>query len=165
MRNEVNFFHGNSEHLLQETRRVLAHNNETIRACGDFLHYDQLVDVGFTKNRMQSCNHRHCELLQESQDVTAGLPSKDPVFVLQAHYIDIAGIKKVSGTSIRKRVALRYLESHPRRVAVPRLRVIHGHHKHSVGSKLKSDSITQICREGRNSTLSRKVVSDNRYSH
>jgi hypothetical protein len=112
---------------------------------------------------MQSCNHRRFELLQQSQDVTAGLPSKNPILVLQAHQIDVAGVNKVCGGSIGRRVALGYLESHPRRVAVPRLRVIHGHHKHFGGSITESDSITQICREGRDSTLSRKMVPNNRY--
>jgi hypothetical protein len=58
---------------------------------------------------------------------------------------------------------LGYLESHARRVAVPRLRVIDGYYEYSSGAVLSSNRITQICREGRNSTLAREVVPDNRY--
>jgi hypothetical protein len=76
---------------------MLAHNNKTIRAGGDFLHDDQLVEVWFTKNRMQSCHDWHFEALQQPQDMAAGFPSKNPVLVLQTHQIDIAGIKKVGG--------------------------------------------------------------------
>jgi hypothetical protein len=85
--------------------------------------------------------------------------------VLQTHQIDITGIKKVGCCSIGREVALGYLESHPRRIAVPRLRVIGGYYEYSSGAVLNRNSITQVCREGRNSTLSRKVVPDNRYAH
>ncbi len=58
-----------------------------------------------------------------------------------------------------------YLESHARRVAVPRLRIIYGYHGYSSDAVLSSNRITQICREGRNSTLAREVVPDNCYPH
>ncbi|MFZ2085918.1 MAG: hypothetical protein WAU92_15585, partial [Candidatus Sulfotelmatobacter sp.] len=58
-----------------------------------------------------------------------------------------------------------YLESHARRVAVTRLRVIDVYYEYSGGSVLNRNSITQIRREGRNSTLAREMVPDNRYPH
>src|SRR5208282_27836 len=112
---------------------------------------------------MQSCHHWHFEALQQPQDMAAGLPSKNPILMLQTHQIDIAGIKKVGGGLIGGDIALGYLESHARRVAVPRLRIIYGYHGYSSGAVLSSNRITQICREGRNSTLAREVVPDNRY--
>ena len=100
MRNQVNLFAWNSKYILQKLRRVLAHNNKTIRARGNFLHDDQLVEVWLTKNRMQSRHHRHFEVLQQPQDMAAGLPSENPILVLQTHEVDIAGIKKVGGCLI-----------------------------------------------------------------
>ena len=95
-----------------------AHNDKTSRACGDFLHYCQLVDVGFTKNRMQSRNHWHLEALKQLQHMTAGLPPEDSILMLQTHEIDVAGVEKISGASIGRRVTFGYLTPHPSRVAV-----------------------------------------------
>ena len=118
VRNQVNLLRRDPKYILQKLGRVLAHNNKTIRACGDFLQDDQLVDIWLTKNRMQSCHHWHFEVLQQPQDMAAALPSKNPVLMLQTHEIDFAGIKKVGGCLIGGEIALGYLESYPRRVAV-----------------------------------------------
>jgi hypothetical protein len=97
--------------------------------------------------------------------MAAGLSSKNPILMQQTHEIDIAGIKKVGGCLIGCEIVFGYLESHPRRVAVPRLRVIDGYHQDPSSAVLNSNCITQICCEGRNSTLSGNVVSDNRYTY
>jgi hypothetical protein len=83
---------------------------------------------------MQSCHHWHFEVLQKPQDIVAALPFKNPILMLQTHQIDIVGIKEVGGCLIGWEVALGYLESHARRVAVARLRVIHGYYEHTSGS-------------------------------
>jgi hypothetical protein len=44
---------------------------------------------------MQSCHDWHFEALQQLQDMDAGFASKNSVFVLQTHQIDIAGTKKL----------------------------------------------------------------------
>src|SRR5208337_2484964 len=100
VRNQINLFCWNSKYILQKPGRVLAHNNQTIRARGDFLQDDKLVNVWLTKNRMQSCHHWHFEVLQQPQDMAAGLPSINSVLMLQTHQIDIAGIKEVGGCFI-----------------------------------------------------------------
>ena len=64
MGNQINLVAWNSKHILQKSGRVLAHDNKTIRARGDFLHHDELIDVGFTKNRMKSRHHGHFQVLQ-----------------------------------------------------------------------------------------------------
>src|ERR1035438_9213264 len=107
---------------------------------------------------MQSCYHRHCEPLQQPQDMAAGFPSKNSILVLQTHHIDIAGIKKVGGRLIGREIALGYLESHARWIAITRMRVIYGYYGYSSGTVLSSNRITQVCREGGNSTLAREVV-------
>ncbi len=95
MGNQINLLARNSEYILQESRRVLAHDNKTIRARGDFLHHDKLIDVGLTKNRMKSRHHGHFQVLQQAQDMAAGLSSENPVLVLQADDVNVAGIQKV----------------------------------------------------------------------
>jgi hypothetical protein len=49
---------------------------------------------------MQSCHHWQFEVLQQPQDMAAGLPAKNPILVLQTHEIDTAGIKKVGSCLI-----------------------------------------------------------------
>jgi hypothetical protein len=55
---------------------------------------------------MQSCHHRHFEVLQEPQDMAAALPSENPIFMLQTYEIDIAGIEKISSGCVRRKVPL-----------------------------------------------------------
>ena len=97
MGNQINLVARNSKYIPQESRRVLAHDNKTIRARGDFLHHDKLVDIGLTKNCVQSCHQGHFQVLQQAQDMAAGLSSENPVLVLQTNDVNIAGIQKVSG--------------------------------------------------------------------
>jgi hypothetical protein len=134
-----------------------------MRALGDLLHDPALAGVWLAKYRMQSCHNRHVKVLKQLQDITASFASIDPILVLQANQIYIGAVKKARGCPIRPDIGFGYLESYPRRVNVRRLRIVHGYHEHSRGSELSRDCITQICREGRNSTLPRKVVADNRY--
>jgi hypothetical protein len=48
----------------------------------------------------------------------AGLSSENPVLVLQADEVNIAGIQKVGRSFVGWRVVLGYLEVHARRIAV-----------------------------------------------
>jgi hypothetical protein len=106
MRNQINLFARNPKYILQKPGRVLAHNDQTVRERSDFLHDDSLVDIWLAKNRMQSCHHRHFEVLQEPQDMAAALPSENPIFMLQTYEIDIAGIEKISSGCVRRKVPL-----------------------------------------------------------
>jgi small ligand-binding sensory domain FIST len=67
---------------------------------------------------MKRCNHWHCELLQQLQDIAAGISPKDSILVLQTHQIDIARIDKASGCLIGQEVILEYLKAHPRGIDV-----------------------------------------------
>jgi hypothetical protein len=83
---------------------VFAHNYQTIRASSDFLHDDSLADIWLAKNRMQSCHHRHFEVLQKLQNMAAALPTENSIFMLQTYEIDIAGIEKISGGCVGRKV-------------------------------------------------------------
>jgi hypothetical protein len=85
MRNQVDLFGWDSKYILENASRVLAHNNKAIGPCGDLLHDDSLVGVWLTKNSTERCNHWHFEALQQLKDMAAGVPTKDPILVLQTH--------------------------------------------------------------------------------
>ena len=82
MRNQFDLLCRDIEDLLQDTRGVLAHDDEALRACGNALHYIPLVRIRFTKHRMQSCDYRHVKVLQQLHDVASRLASEDSVFML-----------------------------------------------------------------------------------
>src|SRR5664279_4974838 len=96
MEDQINLVARNSKHILQKSRRMLAHDNKTIRARGDFLHHDELIDVGLAKNCMKSCNHGCFQVLQQTQNMAAGLSPENAVLVLQANYAP-AGALGVAG--------------------------------------------------------------------
>jgi hypothetical protein len=85
MRNQVDLFAWNPKYILENARRVLAHHNQPIGARGDLLHDYSLVEVRLTENSMERRDHRHSKVLQQLQDVAAGIPSKNPILMLQAH--------------------------------------------------------------------------------
>jgi hypothetical protein len=95
--------------------------------------------------------------------MAAGIPPENPILMLQAHQIDIAGIERMGGCSIGRYLALGDLETHPRRICVRRLGIVDGCYRQSSGAVLGSDRIAQIGREGCNPALSRKVVPNHRY--
>jgi len=49
------------------------------------IHIYSLVEVRLTENSMERRDHRHSKVLQQLQDVAAGIPSKNPILMLQAH--------------------------------------------------------------------------------
>ena len=102
MRNMVDLFVWNLEYIPQEARRVFAHHNKLILTCGYFFHDEALVEVWLTKNCMKSCYYGHFQVLQKPQDMIAGFPSKDSIFVLQTHDIDLGCIEKLRGSLIRR---------------------------------------------------------------
>ena len=86
MRNPVEFLIWNSKYLLQELSEecLLITIRRSERAAISCI-ADELVEVRLAKNRMQSCHHRHFEAPQQTQDVAAGLPAKNPILMLQTH--------------------------------------------------------------------------------
>jgi hypothetical protein len=51
-----------------------------------------LVSIRIAKYRVQRSCERHPQAPEELQDMSAGSPSKDSIFMLQANQIDIAEI-------------------------------------------------------------------------
>ena len=82
MRNQFDLLCRDIEDLLQDTRGVLAHHDKAFGACGNLVHYNPLVQIRFTKHRMQSCDDWHVKVLQQLHDVIPGFASEDSVFML-----------------------------------------------------------------------------------
>jgi hypothetical protein len=78
---------------------------------------------------MERCYYRHCQALQQRQDMAACLSPKNPVLMLQTHQIEIAAIEKIGGCPIRGNIAFGDLESHARGVSVRGLRIVDGHNR------------------------------------
>src|ERR1700683_756347 len=52
VRHQIDLFPRHSKYISQNTRRVLAHHNKTIRERGDLLHDNELIGIWLTENRV-----------------------------------------------------------------------------------------------------------------
>jgi hypothetical protein len=82
MRNQFDLLGRDIEDFLQDTRGVLAHDDKALGACGNLAHYHPLVQIRFTKHRMQCCDYRHLKILQQIHDVASRLASENSKFML-----------------------------------------------------------------------------------
>src|ERR1700731_2901501 len=84
MGNQIDLFDWHLEYFLQNLCRVLAHDDQAVRKCRNFLHHRALVGSWIAKHGMQSGYERHPQVPQQLQDVAASQSPKYSVFVLQA---------------------------------------------------------------------------------
>ena len=82
MRNQLDLLGRDPEDLLQDTRGVLAHDDEAVGSCSNLVHYNPLVQIWFAKHRMQRCDDRHFKVLQQLDNVVSRFASKNAVFML-----------------------------------------------------------------------------------
>jgi hypothetical protein len=68
---------------------------------------------------------RYLEAPQQFEDVGAGPPAENSVFVLQADQVNVAEIQEVRSLPIRTQVVLGKLEPDSRRILVSLLGIVH----------------------------------------
>ena len=61
---------------------MLAHHDHSIRKRRNFLQHGTLVRIGLAQHRVQGSSDRHSQPPQDLQNMSAGSPPKNPVFVL-----------------------------------------------------------------------------------
>ena len=110
---------------------------------------------------MKSGYDRHLEATKQTQNVTARRTAEDSVLVLQAYQIEICEIQKVSRLLIRRQIVLLKGESHPRRVCIPRFRIVDRHREQSCRSILRRNCFAQISGKGGDPALPGKIVANN----
>ena len=113
---------------------------------------------------MQRCHYGHFQATQQVQDMASGRTAEDSILVLQAHHVDIVEVQKFSRFVIGPHVVLGERPSHPRGIVVPLFGVVDWEHQQSSRPVLCGNGAAQISGEGRDSTMSRKVVPDHRDS-
>src|SRR3989442_12252037 len=86
--------------------------------------------------------------------MAAGTATKNSIFVLQAHDIDIAKIQKVRSPPVRSQVIFGQLESYPRGVAVSCFRIVNWQCQQINRTVFRTKSPTQVGCERSDSTLS-----------
>ncbi len=161
MRNHIDLAARHFEYFLQKLGRQLAHHDQAIGERRDFLHHPPLVRVRFAKNRMQRSDHRHFETPEEGQNVTARRAAKDSILVLQAYQIEVREIEKVSRLFVGGQIVLRKGEPYPRRVGIPRFRVIDRNREQLGRATLSGDRVAQVGSKSGDPTLPRKIVANN----
>ena len=109
---------------------------------------------------MQRRDERHIQPTQKFEDVCARSTSKNSIFVLQAHQIDIAEIQKVGGLAVGSQIVLGQLEPHSGGIAVALFSIVHGESQQLGRAVFRVNGVAQVRRERRNSALSREIVAD-----
>src|SRR5258708_4465452 len=90
--------------------------------------------------------------------MAAGPATKDSIFVLQAHDIDIAEIQKVRSPPVRSQVTFGQLESYARWVAISCFCIVDRQRQQIYRTVFRTKSPTQVGCERSDSTLSWKIV-------
>jgi len=70
-----------------------------------------LLRIGIAENRVQGRHNWHAQFTQESENVTACAPAKNPILELQANQVHIVDIEEIGGASITLNIFFRQLES------------------------------------------------------
>src|SRR5512146_1902400 len=142
---------------------MLAHDDEAIGKCCDFIHHHALTRVRFAQNRVQSGYYSHLQPPQQPQDVATGRTTKNAVLMLKRNEVNVAEIQEIGSIFIGGGVSLGEFESNSRRIAVVRSRIVDWYRQQLSTSVLGADGVAQVCRKGCNSALPREVISDHRY--
>jgi hypothetical protein len=160
VRDPVDLILGYLVSLPQEPGAALTHDDQPIRALGQLFHDAALIRIRLAQDGVQRGHHRHAQLAQERQNVTAGRTAEDAVFVLQADEIHIVAVQEIRGPPVRGWVILHQLEAHARRIGVAVVGVVHGQGEASRLRVRGGDGLAQIGREGGNPALARQIIAD-----
>src|ERR1700689_4188472 len=95
------------------------------------------------------------------QDVASGRAAEDSILVLQTHHVDIVKVQEFSRFLIRSQLVLSQRPSHPRGIVVTFFGVIDRERQQSSIPVLCGDCAAQVSGERSESTLPRKIISDN----
>lgn len=92
--------------------------------------------------------------------MTACPPTKDAIFVLQAHEVYVVDIQEVGGAEVRVNILLRQFKSNAGRVGVAGLKVVDGQGNAGRALVFGGDGLTQVGGERGDAALARQVVAD-----
>jgi len=160
VRDERDLRLGHPVDLAQEHARLPAHDDEPVGELGELLHHLPLLRVGTGEHGVERRHHRHAQLVQQSEDVSARRPAEDTVLVLQADEVDAVAVEEVGGATVRGQLLLGQLEPHALGVGVPGLPVVHRNGDDTRAGTPGGERLAEIGREGRDPALPREVVPD-----
>src|SRR6202167_2647507 len=95
------------------------------------------------------------------QNMASGLAAENSILVLQAHHVDIVEVQEFSRFLIRGQGVLSKRPSYPPRIVVPFIGVVDRECQQSSIPVLCGDCAAQVGGERSESTLPRKIISDN----
>ncbi len=109
---------------------------------------------------MQRGHDRHPQVTNQPDDVTAGRPAVDAVFMLDAHDIGVGEIEKIGGAQVRVDLLFFDFEACLRRILIARGDVVDRQHEAVGAWILSGDRRAEIIGESRDSALPRQIVAD-----
>ena len=122
---EDDFLFGYRVNILEEVGGLPAHNDQFIGQIGQFGHDGTIFRRGIIQYRVQGRHHRHAQITQQFQQMTAGRPTENTVFVLHADDIRLIDIEKLRRGAVIAQLVLIDLETYVVRVRVSLGFVVH----------------------------------------
>ena len=109
---------------------------------------------------MQRGDDRHPQVAQQPDDVAAGRPAEDSVFVLEADDIGVGEIEEIGRAQVRVDLLLFDFEPHLRRVVVSRRDVVDRNDEAVRPGILGRDRGAKVVSERRDAAFPRQIVAD-----
>ena len=119
---EDDFLFGYRVDILEEVGGLPAHDDQFIGQIGQFGHDGTIFRRGIIQYRVQGRHHRHAQITQQFQQMTAGRPTENTVFMLHADDIRLIDIEKLRRGAVIAQLVLIDLETYLLRIRdIPRV--------------------------------------------
>ena len=156
-----------SWHVMNGTEEFLAffrHDDDFRRNIDDPTHHVALGGLRFGEYRVKCRDNRHFEARQELDDIAAGLPTKNSIFVLKGNNVEAGIVQELGRLNIIADFFVVNLKAHSRRIVIGATGV---RHCDDAGLKIRPscrDRQMKIMGKGSDSATARKVIADECYT-
>ena len=162
MRNHRDLRGRHAVDVTQHGGSALRHHNQFARALNQLTKNLTLFGIWIRQNGVQGHNRGHFSPPEERQDVTTRLAAENSKFMLNTKHINMSQIQKVSRPQVGRDIVLLNFKAHLTRVFVSATGIGHRDHRAVPIRARRRYGIAKITGESRNSTLSRRIVSQDR---
>ncbi len=157
---EYNLLFGHAVDIRQKIERLVAHDHQPVRQLGQRAHDAQIFGFGIFQHRVERRHHRHAQIPQEFQQMTAGRAAVYAVFMLDADNIGAADIDELRHDAVVAQFRLVDLEAYLFRIRITFLLVVHGRRPAIDVGRFRSEALHQVGGKGRDAAPAGQIVAD-----
>src|SRR5712691_6424182 len=153
--------------IIDETKEFAAffcHDNDLGRSIDDPTHHVALGGRRVGKYRVKCRDNRHFEARQELDDIAAGLPAKNSVFMLKGNNVEACIVQELGRVNIIADFFVVNLKAHSRRIVIGATEICHCD---DAGLKVRTSCRARqmkIMGKGSDSAAARKMIADECYT-